>query len=280
VESLEERIAAADQSLGNMEREVARFFAERRDEVPFMSAVDIASALDTSNATVIRTAQALGYAGLLELKKELATALRASSRPAARLGRSLEELEGGSTRLVENVIEFDLRVLEDALGTLDQASFEAAIHHLHAADRISVLGTGYYKWIAHHFVMCLVRYGRRAYALTEQGPALAEELIGVSRGDAIVAIGYEKPSRELIVTLEHAKSVGVPTILITDVLQAALRDRFTVALAVGRGDTTVQPTAVGTMMVIEALMLGLAAEDPERVFSLMPRLNALRDLLS
>src|SRR5437762_13262080 len=81
--TIEERVAAAQDDLAPSEREVADYFVTHRDEVPFMSALQIAEALGTSNATVVRAAQSLGYAGLPDLKQVLATACR-SSRQAAR----------------------------------------------------------------------------------------------------------------------------------------------------------------------------------------------------
>src|SRR5689334_6038396 len=66
--SLDERLAARRDVLRPTEQRVADFFAQHREEVAFLSATEIAKRLVTSDATVVRTAQALGYSGLQELK--------------------------------------------------------------------------------------------------------------------------------------------------------------------------------------------------------------------
>src|SRR4051794_8975083 len=73
VSSLDERLAARRDALSPTEQRVADFFAQHREEAAFLSATEIAQRLGTSDATVVRTAQSLGYSGLQELKREFAT---------------------------------------------------------------------------------------------------------------------------------------------------------------------------------------------------------------
>jgi DNA-binding MurR/RpiR family transcriptional regulator len=274
---LDERIAALGQSLGAAEQQVARFFAARRDEIPFLSALDIAAALETSNATVVRAAQALGYPGLRALKDELATALRAIDKPAARIGQSLDELAPDSDKALDNVLSFDVRVLDDARQTLSAENFQTALQHLHEASRIAVIAPGFYQWIAQHMVMCLHRYGRRAFAVTARGEAIADELIRLEPGDAVLVIAYEAPIPEVLTALDHVAALGCPCILITDVLQLALAGRYTVALSAGRGGSNMLPTSVVTIAVFEALLLALAGQDPARVMHAMQDRETLRN---
>jgi DNA-binding MurR/RpiR family transcriptional regulator len=276
---LDERIAALGQSLGAAEQQVARFFAARRDEIPFMSAVDIAAALNTSNATVVRAAQALGYAGLRALKDELAGALRASGKPAARIGRSLDELAPDADKVLDNVLSFDIHVLDEARQTLNADDFQRAVQYLHEAQRIAVIAPGFYQWIGRHVVTGLHRYGRRAFVITSRGEAIAEELIQLEPGDAVLLVAYESPIPEVTLALEHIAAVGCPCILITDVLQLALAGKYTVALSAGRGGSSMLPTAVVTMAVFEALLLALAGQDPARVMHALQDREALRSSL-
>jgi DNA-binding MurR/RpiR family transcriptional regulator len=277
--ALDERIAALGQTLGAAEQQVARFFAARRDEIPFMSALDIAAALKTSNATVVRAAQALGYPGLRALKDELATALRSSGKPAARIGRSLDELAPDSDKVLDNVLSFDVHVLDEARQTLKAEDFQAAVGHLHEAERIAVIAPGFYQWIARHVVTNLHRYGRQAFAVTARGDAIADELLQLTAGDAALVIAYEQPIPEIMSALDRLDAVGCPCILITDVLQLALAGRYTVALSAGRGSSNMLPTAVVTVAVFEALLLALAGQDPARVMHAMQDREALRSSL-
>src|SRR5256885_17271783 len=95
--AFDERVIASLDGLSAAEAQVARFFRENREEVLVASAAALASRIGTSDATVVRAAKALGYAGLDELRRQLADELRQNLSPASRLARTLGEV-GGSPR--------------------------------------------------------------------------------------------------------------------------------------------------------------------------------------
>src|SRR5712691_1202192 len=140
--SLEERIAAARTALSPAEERVARFVAEHREEAVFLAAADIARRLETSDATVIRAVQTLGYSGLPALKGELQEALRPRATPTLRLGRSLEELGDDPDAILEHVLATELELIEAARQTLRPADFARAVELLARADRVVVQGVG------------------------------------------------------------------------------------------------------------------------------------------
>ncbi|MGH7033079.1 MAG: hypothetical protein ACREFL_05065, partial [Stellaceae bacterium] len=70
--TFEERIASRYPELRPAEQRVVRFFRDRREEVLIASAATMAAKAKTSDATVIRTARALGYSGLDGLRRALA----------------------------------------------------------------------------------------------------------------------------------------------------------------------------------------------------------------
>src|SRR3954469_18049889 len=84
-----DRAAATMHQLSAAERTVVQFFRQNREEVLVASAATLAAKIGTSDATVIRTAQALGYSGLDDLRRQLADELRVSLSPAARMARTL-----------------------------------------------------------------------------------------------------------------------------------------------------------------------------------------------
>src|SRR5437762_6503874 len=95
--AFDERFKAGLGDLSPAEAQVARFFRENREEVLVASAAALASRIGTSDATVVRAAKALGYAGLDELRRDLADELRQNLTPASRVARTLGEV-GDSPR--------------------------------------------------------------------------------------------------------------------------------------------------------------------------------------
>jgi DNA-binding MurR/RpiR family transcriptional regulator len=250
--SLDQRLDDRFADLSPTEQRVARFFGEHREEVGFVSAIEIAQQLGTSDATVVRTAQRLGYAGLPELKRELLEALRSRATPALRLGRRLEQLADEPSTILDDVLSWHVDLIEASRRTGPSAS------------------------LAEYMTLKLARFGRQAAAITGTGMSLADALLAMRRGDALVLMVYGRVIREVDVTLERAREVGVPVILLTDTLTLELGGRFDVALAAPRGRSGDLGSVISTMVVLEALLLGLAKRDRAPSLAALESLNDLR----
>lgn len=69
--SLQERVAARIGTLTATERRVAEYLSTHPQEAAFSSAEELGRATGTSDASVVRTAKALGFDGLPGLKRSL-----------------------------------------------------------------------------------------------------------------------------------------------------------------------------------------------------------------
>ena len=90
--SLRERLEERMPGLSKSQRRIASHLLSHYDEAAFLSAADLASQLDVSEATVVRFAKAIGYDGFPQLKRALQSVYRSEVTPAARLQHKLAEL--------------------------------------------------------------------------------------------------------------------------------------------------------------------------------------------
>ena len=273
---LDERIAALHDELSPAEAKVAEFIARHREEAVFLSAAEIGRELAMSDATVIRTAQTLGYAGLPELKAELQGALRSRATPALRLGRSLEDAGGDPAAILDHVLATELELVTDARRTLQPQEFARAVELIARAERVLVFGVGPNGPLAEYAVLRLGRQRRTALAITARGLALADALLGLRKGDVILAIAYERLTPETKIALERGRDLGLESVLITDTLGLALAGRFTVALSARRAGRGMYHQSAITMVVLDALLLALAARDRAASLGAAEDLEGLR----
>src|SRR5437763_337809 len=234
--SLAERVAARLDQLSSSELKVATFIRQHPEDVAFLSVNDLAQQLGTSDATIVRTAQTLGYSGFPDLRRELIEALRTRVSPALRLGRSLETLGEPPATVFDRAIEAQIELLQQARRTVNPDSFAQAVDILVHAERILAFGLDAAGHLAHSFTLRLQRIGREALAITASGVSLDDALLTMRRGDALVALVYEQGPLEAEVALAEAKARGVPVVLLTDTLAARFADQISVALTASRGD--------------------------------------------
>src|SRR6478609_12202192 len=133
-DSFSARVAGRADDVAPAERRVAERLLELGPEATLLSAAALAERLGTSDATVVRTAKALGYRNLAELRQVLIAAGRANPSPGERLRRTLDDVP--QDELFATTIRSHLRDLDALTQNVTSQQFEAAIAVLAASDRV------------------------------------------------------------------------------------------------------------------------------------------------
>jgi DNA-binding MurR/RpiR family transcriptional regulator len=274
------RVARLGGSLGAAGQRVAGFIAQKPAAVLAGSALALAACTGTSDATVIRTVQTLGYTGLADLKRALAASLDRSATPADDMRRTLADLGEDAMQALDTVMAAHAEALE----TLRSAGFREqmgpALPLLHAAERVVVFGIGPSAALARYMAILLARVGRRSRCLDATGIALADQLLDLRAGDVVLALAYGRSYREATGLFAEARRLGLPIVLISETADSRLAKSAEVVLTIPRGKRQRVALHGGTLVALEALVLALAAADREQALTTLDRLNRLRIAVS
>jgi DNA-binding MurR/RpiR family transcriptional regulator len=272
-----QRVAAAESSLSPTARRVIRFIDQNRVAVLASSAAELAANIGTSDATVIRAVQALGFEGLGDLRQALVASLDQRSTPADDMRRTLADVGESTDRAIDLVLEIQREALEVLQSGQARTQIAAAVSALHRAERITVFGIGPSAALAHYVSVLLGRTGRSAWTLDATGIALADQLLGLRSGDAMLVLAYTRPYREVAAVFAEARRLGLPIVLITDSLDSKLARFADVIVPARRGRAERVALHSATLVVLEALVLGLAASNRVGAMAALERLNELRE---
>lgn len=274
--SFDQAVTAVFPSLAPAEQRLARYFVDNKAKVVLNSAAQIAEAAESSDATVVRTAKALGYESLSAMREKILADISGSPSPDGRLARSLQSSGTGPTAALAHVIE----VQRSALDVLSLPSFakpfDRAVAILSNASRRHVFGIGPSGAIADYATLQFNRIGLATDAMTASGVTLADRLLRLSAGDAIMMLAYAPLYREVEIVLAEAARIGLPVVLISDSLGPFVGDSVAEVLAVPRGKADHLSMHAGTMVLVEALTLALAADRPSPSLATLDRLSGLR----
>jgi DNA-binding MurR/RpiR family transcriptional regulator len=271
-----ERVADAAARLSPAEKRVAQFFLDSRQTALLGSAAQIASEAGVSDATVVRTAKSLGFDGLSGLRAALLADLSGTDTPAARLNRTLKDAGHGAAGALDHVIGAHEDVVEVLKGAAFRQQFTHAMDILASARRRHIFGIGPSGAIAAYAALQFNRVGFDSGALSATGVGLADSLLALQPGDAVLMIAYAPIYREVAVTIDYAERLKVPVVLASDSLGAYVGDRVAETLPVPRGRADHLALHGGTMVMIEAMIVNLAARDPERALAQLRTLGELR----
>jgi DNA-binding MurR/RpiR family transcriptional regulator len=263
-------------SLGAAGQRVADFIAQKPAAVLAGCALDLAASTDTSDATVIRTVQALGYAGLADLKQALAASLDRNATPADDLRRTLEDLGDDAMEALDTVVAAHAEALETLHSPAFREQLSGALPVLHAAGRIVVFGIGPSAALARYVTVLIARAGQRSKCLDATGITLADQLLDLRPDDVVLALAYGRPYREVTALFAEARRLRLPIVLISETADSRLSKPADMVLVIPRGRRQRVALHGGTLVALEAMVLAIAAANRERAITTLERLNRLR----
>lgn len=258
-------------------RKVAEFIDANRADVLTLSALELGRAIGTSDATVVRAVQALGFAGLQDLREALAHAGETGTA-ADNLSRTWAAVDQSADTAMDGVILSLLDTLASLRSDRTRRVMPEALKTLHMARRIVVFGVGPTAHIAGYFAARLRRKGRRQLVLDRTGTGLADQLLDLEPGDAVLMLAHGRPTREAEAVMAEAAQRRLPVVLITDCAQQRPARRATVTLVIPRGRDGRVSMHGATVACLEMLLVGLATTGRTTAIGTLQELERLRKL--
>lgn len=267
-------------SLSASERAVAQYLVGAPVEhLLFAGAQELGTASGTSNATVVRALQRLGYAGLPALKRELATGFTAAVAPEVRLRQRIAHVGRDLDAIWGDVLDEAQERIEQTRRLTGSDALRAAVAALADAGEIHAFGVAASEPAARHLALALGRIGRRSRFVGATGFALADDLLALRRGDAVVIFQPGRALHELTVLVERARAVGARVVLVTDELGEQFGDRVDAVLTAPHTPTGITSEALTALVVADVLLLSLTTLEEARAVDASHQLTALREQL-
>lgn len=222
-------------------------------ELSLSTLTEVAAAADTTPASVVRFAQAVGYAGWPALRQDLRSAYLAS------LSFTETKVEHGeSTEPVAQAYARDIANLQSAAEQLDTPATTRAIELLASSGRTLVVATG--SWASVGVVMThLGRVAGLQVCFEERGGiplGLALNELGV--GDVLMMVSVWRHFREQEHAARLAADRGVSIILITDSALAPPAAVADVVLVIPSESASFFQSATAAFPLVYGLLDGVA----------------------
>ena len=202
-------------TLKSAERKAAGFLLAAPEEVRDAGIVEFARRAGCSEATVVRLARKLGYAGFPGLKKAFGNTatevpyrdIRSSDSPAV---------------VVRRVFENSIQALTDTLESLDMDQYDQAVETLLRAGKIALFGLGNAAVVAREGYQKFLRIGVPCYTAEDSDLQLIIINSQLSRGDVVIAISYTGESKPIIAATRQARARGIKSLVITNFPRSTL----------------------------------------------------------
>ena len=213
VHALAERLTRDYERFSPAQQSLARYLVDHLADIPLLSAHEVARASHCSPATVVRFAQALGYAGYPEMQGVVRRAQRPTLPPRPR-DRQLDlplSAEG-----LDATLAADRFALDDTARRLAAADLAPLVGALMPCTTIVVVGEGHARPVVSLMEERLARGGRQVACVTSLEPRDRAWLdtLGAACGVFAVALGRE--TRVAQTAVSAARAAGVPAVVLVD----------------------------------------------------------------
>jgi DNA-binding MurR/RpiR family transcriptional regulator len=205
--SVVEQLLAQLDGFGRRDQTIARYLIDHAEELPFLSAGEIAEALKVSGAAITRLSQRVGYEGYPHLQRLVRQDLRST----------LGIRQQGQQDAVVAEFWASERANLDALGALSEQQLLSVAHILAQARQVWLIGarSTYGLALSAEYLLSSFRPRVQAYS-SDHLVSRPEQLLDIGAGDAVLVFTVRRYSRATTRVTAALARRGATIVLITD----------------------------------------------------------------
>jgi DNA-binding MurR/RpiR family transcriptional regulator len=237
------------------------------------SVTDLAREAGVHEATVSRLARKLGFDGYPAFRASLQEEFLPREETATRLQRTLQASSGG---VLASLVEQERSALAELTRHIGDEAIHAVARRLMAARRTYIFARGNAEALALTMANRFQRFGRDVRLLTGHARALAEGVLDMGAEDVVLIYAFRRMPRSYLPLVEHARTVGAATVVISDSIGPTLFPPPDHLLAAPRsGDADGFQTLTVPMAMSNAIVLAAGAGEETQTLQTLEKLGGL-----
>lgn len=209
-------VRARYEELSPAHRRVAQYMLVDGRRAALVPAAEVAAALKMSEATVVRFAKAVGFAGYPELRDQLRERFLTYATSLDRLAATSDERGPDRTDVLSRVLADDADTILRTLAQVPRETFAHVVSGILAAETVYVVGFRGSAGIALMLGMGLRIFLPNTRVIAMNVGDTAEQLLALGRADFVIVVSYLRYAGQTLETLRYAREVGARSVAITD----------------------------------------------------------------
>lgn len=255
------RIQSRFKKLSKGQKRIADYILNNYDKVAFMTAASLGQAVDVSESTVVRFANALGYGGYPKLQKALQESIKTKLTTVQRFEMS-KELES-NTDIYKKIMNQDIENIQRSVEDLDIGNLMEIADRIHDAKRVYVLGLRSSSVLAQYLSFYLNFSIDRVNVIPVGALDAFDSVINLSEDDLLIVITFPRYSNQTLKLAAYAHENNIPIVSITDSVLSPVAPLSKHVLTAKYDMTTFIDSLVAPMSVINSLILAVGMKNRE-----------------
>lgn len=270
-------LQAVYDTLKTAEKKAADLLLENPEFFSSATIVEAANEAGCSEATFVRLAKKLGYAGYPELKANLG---KKEEQNPTTLYEGITDYDSYEA-VAEKVFQASMQALRDTLHIIDRKEYQKAIEAIALANRIVLVGVGDAANVAFSGFQKFIRVGMNVQASADPDIQLIQAS-HLSKGDVIIAISHSGKTKTIVDLIKYSKVTGATVISITNYPVSPLAKNSDIVLLTAaftehvKGE--VMSKRIAELCLLESIFVNVLIKKKEIFIEGLKRSNAALEL--
>ena len=239
------------------QRKVLDFILKQPEQAVFLTATDLAHNLNVSDTSIVRLAQALGYAGYPHLKRRLREYVQPKITTVDRLGDTVQRVESVGDVLAD-VLTRDLNNLKITLEETDPDTFTKFVDEMDSARRIFVIALRSTHCLGVFMTSALRFLGREVIPLIPGTGEMWDQVRDLGPDDVLIGFAFPRYTKVTVEVMNYARDQDVRVLAITDGELSPLNKSAHYCLTVSYGIESYIESFTAALSLVNAIVTALA----------------------
>ncbi|QIB26049.1 MurR/RpiR family transcriptional regulator [Caloranaerobacter azorensis] len=259
--------------LSKGQRLIAEYILNHYDKAAFMTASKLGEMVGVSESTVVRFANALGFAGYPSLQRALQELIKNKLTTVQRL--SMSNNYSDNSNLLKKILKADMDNIRSTIEEISNDEFEKVVDCIYNANRVYIIGLRSSTTLANYLGFYLSLILDNVKVVTYGISDIFEQLLRVNKGDVVIGISYPRYSRRTLEALNYVKQQECKIIGITDSFLSPISGIADYTLIAKSNMISFVDSLVAPLSLINALIIAIGMKEKTEIAEYFQKLETL-----
>lgn len=236
--------------LSKGQRKVAQFVVDNPNVIATQVASEVGRQAGVSESTVIRFCYAMDFSGFSELQQIMKEYLlkKDGVLPVSKV--RVKKIDTPAHAIMTR----DVELIENTMQKIDGTVFEQAVHELHKAKQIYILGVRSTAPAAFWLYNSLKGYRDSVHLMTYDERKIAFDLAQMDEDTVLFVVGVNEQQEDVMAVVDIAKRKSIKIIAITDNIPCPLQEKADLLFTIGTLEQGFVACDVVVLSILNALV--------------------------
>lgn len=273
IQTFFDRFEKNSKKLTKKQYSVAEYILKNYKTAVFLSSIDLGKQVGTSEATVIRLANALGYSGYLEMVKDIQDYIR---REITTIDK-VENIENSykSNTTLDQIIDNNLSIVKSIKQYVSNEDISRIVKDIKKYKKIVIVGFETSSGIAEYIGYNLVRIVPDVEIVTHSSDNLFNIVSNADKNTFIIVLSFPRYSKNVVKLTKLFRKNNAKILSVTDSILSPIKkySDHSIIIPLNNTNTLYQDVTVGIMTIFQAIFLQYVSNNREGVHKRLKELE-------